>query len=171
MVGFRRQTWESGVWGREAENRSGHRVSSLSRYQMNGNLKPEKPEKPRNKTDGPKQQLPPQATLPPSCPSGTSLYLPAVWGSRLPALSELLPGLASLMLWDTQPWLLRQVDWTPSDGAEFMGRLLPTPGFLGATGVEIWSGRFLTLLPRCLPAPLQGDSDVVAGPFDTGTST
>lgn len=147
---------------------SGHRVSSLSRYQMNGNLKPEKP---RNKIEGPDQGLPPQATLPPSCPLGTSLYLPAVWGSGLPALSELLPGLDSLMLWDTQPWLLRQVDWTLGDGAEFLGRLLPTPGFLGATGVGIWSGRFLTLLPRCLPAPLQGDSDVVAGPFDTGTST
>lgn len=73
---------------------------------MNGNLKPEKPEKPekpRNKTEGPEQELPPQATLPPSCPSATSLHLPAVWGSRLPAFSELLPGLASLMLWDTQP--------------------------------------------------------------------
>lgn len=62
-MGFRRQAWESGVWGRDY--RSGHRVSSLSRYQMNGNLKPEKPEKPRNKTEGPEQELPPQATLPP----------------------------------------------------------------------------------------------------------
>lgn len=95
---------------------------------------------------GPQQNL--------RCPRHTVAWLPAVWGSSVPAHSELRLGPASLMLWDTLLWLLKRVDWTPGDRAEFLGRLLPAPGFLRATGVGSWSGRFLPFLPRCLPAPL-----------------
>lgn len=104
------------------------------------------------------------------CPCRAVVWFPAVWGSRFPAHSKLPLGLASLMLWDSQLRLPRRVDWTPGDGAEFLERLLPAPGFLSATGVGSWSGRFLPFLPRSPPAPLKGDGDAVAGPSDSGTT-
>lgn len=166
MVGLGRRPGGEGR-RRSLESGYGHKVGSHSRYQMNGSLKPEEP---RKKTDRPEWELPHHTTLPGSQPSDTNLYLPTVWESRFPAHCKLPLGLlASLSLWDSQRWFLRRVDWAPSDGAEFLGRLLPGPGFLRATGVGSWSGRFLTFLGWCLPAPLQGDSDVVAGPSDTGT--
>lgn len=90
---------------------------------------------------------------------------PSMRRPRHLASLELLPlGRALLMWWGSQPGLLRQVHQAPCDGAGALGRLLPAPGFLRAAGVGSWLGQFglLSLLPRCLPTPLQGAGDVVA---------
>lgn len=120
----------------------------------------------------PKRGQPGRCSLPLSPHVGTALYSPSVRGPGRPVgLELLLLGCDLLMRRGSQPGLLGQVCRAPRDGAGPLGRLLPAPGFLRAAGVESWLGRFRlpTLLPRCLPLPLEGDSDVVAGPPGTGT--
>lgn len=120
----------------------------------------------------PKKRQPGQSPLPLLPHVETHLYSPSVWGPRRLAGLELLPLVrAPLMPWGSQLGLLGRVGQPPRDGAGPLERLLPASGFLRAAGVGSWLGRFrlLTLLPRCLPTPLQGDSDVVAGPPGRGT--
>lgn len=120
----------------------------------------------------PKRGQPGQFPLPLSPHVGTDLYSPSVWGPGRPVgPALLLLGCGLLMRRGAQSGLLGQVFRAPRDGAGPLGRILPAPGFLRAAGVESWLGRFRfpTHLPKCLPVPLEGDSDVVAGPPGRGT--
>lgn len=121
---------------------------------------------PKDKTRG----QPGQPASLSSPPMGTSPYSPSVWGLRCWDDRELVPlGLVPLMRSGSHPWPPGRIGRAPRDGAGPLGRLLPAPGFLRATGVGSWLGRFLPRLPRCLLTPLQGDGDAVAGPPGRGS--